>query len=179
MQEGRPPCSLTPPALQTILTENSAQITTSHLISCQSPCKLAHQVGGGGAYSGWEGSIDAKKLSNMGFTMNWKASIDFPYMGLFLPPVKDDEKWNRFAGGGEGDFTSQDEGRFGQTSIRQTSAYSTDMRAQEFHVLNYFNVTEFGANITYPAPPAKNETDPVLWKDPNDLLHDRLEETRC
>jgi len=27
--------------------------------------------------------------------MNWKASIDFPYMGQFLPPVKDDEKWNR------------------------------------------------------------------------------------
>ena len=140
------------------------------------PCKLAHQVGGGGAYSGWEGTLDAKKLSNMGFTMNWKASIDFPYMGQFLPPVKDDEKWNRFAGGGEGDFTSQDEGRFGQTSIRQMSAYSTDMRAQGFHVLNYFNVTEFGANITYPAPPAKNENDPILWKDPNDFLHDRLED---
>lgn len=140
------------------------------------PCKLAHQVGGGGAYSGWEGPLDGTKLSAMGFTMNWKASLDFPYMGQFLPPVKDDETWNRFAGGGEGDFTATDEGRFGQTSIHQMSAYSSAMRAQGFHVLNYFNVTEFGAHITYPAPPIKNESDPGLWKDANDFLHDRLED---
>ena len=140
------------------------------------PCKLAHQVGGGGAYSGWEGPIDAKKFSDLGFTMNWKASIDFPYMGLFLPPVKDEEKWNRFAGGGEGDFGPQDEGRFGQTSIRQMSAYSSDMRAHGFHVLNYFNVTEFGANITYPAGPPKKEKDSTLWKDPNHFLHEKLED---
>ncbi len=141
------------------------------------PCKLAQQVGGGGAYSGWEGALDAKKLSAMGFTMNWKASIDFPYMGQFLPPVKtDDEKWNRFAGGGEGDFTAADEGRYGKTSIREMSAYSTDMRAHGFYVLNYFNVTEFGANITYPAPRPKSDSAPDLWKDPNDFLHDKLED---
>jgi hypothetical protein len=140
------------------------------------PCKLAQQVGGGGAYSGWEGALETKKLSAMGFTMNWKASIDFPYMGQFLPPVKDDEKWNRFAGGGGGDFTAADEGRYGQTSIRQMSAYSTAMRAQGFYVLNYFNVTEFGANITYPAPHPKSANDPELWKDPNDFLHDKLED---
>ena len=141
------------------------------------PCKLAHQVGGGGAYSGWEGPIDAKKLSAMGFTMNWKASLDFPYMGQFLPPVKDDdEKWNRFAGGGEGVFTSADEGRFGQTSIRQMSAYSSAMRTQGFHVLNYFNVTEFGAHIKYPATPPKDSNDPNLWRDANDFLHNRMED---
>jgi hypothetical protein len=140
------------------------------------PCKLAHEVGGGGAYSGWEGPIDAKKLAGMSFIMNWKASIDFPYMGQFLPPVNDDEKWNRFAGGGEGDFTSADEGRFGQTSIHEMSAYSHDMRAQGFHVLNYFNVTEFGTHITYPAPPPKNENDGTIWKDANDLLHNQFEE---
>ena len=138
------------------------------------PCKLAHQVGGGGAYSGWEGPLDAKRLSAMGFTMNWKASIDFPYMGQFLPPVNDDEKWNRFAGGGEGDFTAADEGRYGQTSIHQMSAYSSAMRAPGFHVLNYFNVTEFGANITYPAPPPKHDSH--LWSSANDFLHDSFED---
>jgi hypothetical protein len=139
------------------------------------PCELAHDVGGGGAYSGWEGAIDAKKLSAMGFAVNWKASIDFPYMGQFLPPVKDDEKWNRFAGGGEGDSRPEDAGRYGQTSNPELSAYSRDMRAQGFHVLNYFNVTEFGMNITYPPPPPKPVDDPDLWKNPNDFLHGKLE----
>jgi hypothetical protein len=137
--------------------------------------QLAHQVGGAGAYSGWEGAVDAKKLAAMGFTVNWKASIDFPYMGMFLPPVKEDEKWNRFAGGGEGVFGPQDEGRYGQTSIRQMNDYSVAMRAQGFHVLNYFNVTEFGTHITYPAPLPKADNDPVLWQDGNRFLHSRLE----
>jgi hypothetical protein len=140
------------------------------------PCGLAHEVGGAGAYSGWEGAIDAKKLAAMGFTVNWKASIDFPYMGMFLPPVKDDEKWNRFAGGGEGVFDeTKDEGRYGQTSIRQMNDYSVAMRAQGFHVLNYFNVTEFGTHISYPAPSPTPENDPDVWKDSNRLLHGSLE----
>ncbi|HEX4485714.1 MAG TPA: NPCBM/NEW2 domain-containing protein [Terriglobales bacterium] len=139
------------------------------------PCQLAHEVGGSGAYSGWEGAIDAKKLASMGFTVNWKASLDFPYMGMFLPPLKDDEKWNRFAGGGEGVYEAKDEGRYGQTSIHQIAEYSVNMRAQGFHVLNYFNVTEFGAHISYPAAPPKAADDPELWKNGNDFLHGRLE----
>lgn len=138
------------------------------------PNALAHDVGGEGAYSGWEGDIDAPKLAAMGFTMNWKASLDFPYMGLFLPPVDDDVKWNRFAGGGSGVYTSKDEGRYGETSIRRMNEYSKAMRAQGFHVLNYFNVTEFGGNIVYPPPPtASSEAD--RWKDANDFLHGALE----
>jgi hypothetical protein len=140
------------------------------------PCQLAHEVGGAGAYSGWEGALDAKKLADMGFTVNWKASLDFPYMGMFLPPVKDDERWNRFAGGGEGVFDeNKDEGRYGQTSIRQMNDYSVAMRAQGFHVLNYFNVTEFGTQISYPVPPSK-ENGPDFWKDSNRMLHGRLED---
>ncbi len=167
--------------MHVVVHEPDVRAALNAIVTCypeyfDPPCKLAHDVGGGGAYSGWEGPLDAKKFAAMGFTMNWKASIDFPYMGQFLPPVKDDEKWNRFAGGGEGEFSPGDEGRFGQTSIRQMSAYSTAMRAQGFHVLNYLNVTEFGAHITYPAPPPKPENDPALWKDPNDFLHDKLED---
>ncbi|MEW6071344.1 MAG: hypothetical protein AB1726_01955 [Planctomycetota bacterium] len=54
------------------------------------PNPLAHAIGGGGAYSSWEGEIDAAKLKAMAFAVNWKASMDFPYMGLFLPPVGDE-----------------------------------------------------------------------------------------
>jgi len=140
------------------------------------PNRLAHEVGGGGAYSGWEGSLDAGKLAAMGFTMNWKASIDFPYMGVFLPPVKDDEKWNRYAGGGEAATVGpQDEGRYGKTSIREMADYSTRMRADGFHVLNYFNVTEFGTEIKYPAPPLPPDNGAPAWKDANRFLHGEFE----
>jgi hypothetical protein len=142
----------------------------------EAPNAMVHQVGGGAAYSGWEGPVDIKKLSSMGFTVNWKASLDFPYMGMFIPPVNDDnEKWNRFAGGGEGAFTAQDEGRYGQTSIRQMSEYSSSMRAHGFYVLNYFNVTEFGANVTYPLPSATETDNKPIWQDANRFLHGELE----
>ena len=139
------------------------------------PNGLAHEIGGGGAYSGWEGELDTAKMTAMGFTMNWKASIDFPYMGLFLPPLGDDVKWNRFAGGGEGPHTAQDEGRYGQTTIRHMNDYSAEMRQRGFYVLNYFNVTEFGTNIVYPPPAPTTADDRTLWRDSNDLLHSELE----
>jgi NPCBM/NEW2 domain len=138
------------------------------------PNPLADEIGGGAAYSGWEGEIDAQKLKAMGFTFNWKASLDFPYMGLFLPPVSDDARWNRFAGGGEGVYGPADEGRYGQTSFRQMNEYSASMRRDGFYVLNYFNVTEFGGTIVDPPPPRKAVNESDLWKDPDDLLHGPL-----
>lgn len=138
------------------------------------PNPLAHAVGGGGAYSGWEGELPTETLHAMGFTMNWKASLDFPYMGLFLPPVGDDVEWNRFAGGGDGVHVASDEGRYGKTTIRHMNEYSVAMKRNGFHVLNYFNVTEFGTNIVYP-PPAPKTTAADRWRDSNDLLHGELE----
>ncbi len=137
------------------------------------PNPRTYEVGGGGAYSGYEGPLDAAKLHAMGFSMNWKASLDFPFMGLFLPPVtSDDQEWNRFAGGGGGSYGSADEGRYGKTSLRQMAAYSKQMRASGFHVLNYFNVTEFGGNIEL--PPKRDRAHPSGWDDPTGFLIDRF-----
>jgi hypothetical protein len=140
------------------------------------PNQLAHTVGGGGAYSGYEGPLDARKLAAMGYTMNWKASIDFPYMGQFLPPVPDNDQWDRYAGGGgAGIYDPKFEGRFGKTSIAELRNYSVDMKAHGFHVLNYFNITEFGSHIFYPRPPRKAKNDSDVWKDPNDFLYATFE----
>ncbi len=35
--------------------------------------------------------LDVETLNKMAFVFNWKASFDFPYMGMFLPPVKYEE----------------------------------------------------------------------------------------
>jgi len=138
------------------------------------PNPRAHAIGGGGAYSGYEGELDAKKLAAMAFSVNWKASMDFPYMGMFLPPVAEGEEWNRFAGGGGGRYGPEDEGRYGRTSFARMEAYNQRMHALGFHVLNYFNVTEFGGNIEL--PPAQREPDPSEpdWHDPNAFLQAHL-----
>lgn len=134
------------------------------------PNPLAAEVGGAGAYSGFEGEIDRAKLHKMAFSFNWKASIDFPYMGMFLPPVERESRWNRFAGGGGGVYTAQDEGRFGSTSISQLDAYAKRMRDAGFHVLSYFNATEFGGNIVPFNQPISTEGSGPNWKDPNRFL---------
>jgi hypothetical protein len=120
----------------------------------------ADRVAGCGAYSIHEGDIDAWKLHRMAFRTNWKASYDFPHMGMFLPPVGDGEEWINF--------------RRAPTSIRRLAGYSERMRALGFHVLNYFNITEYGATYKYPPPARKAASDADLWKDPNDSLFHRF-----
>jgi len=123
------------------------------------PNPHAHDIAGLGAYSDWEGDLDAPTLKRMGFRVNWKASYDFPYMGMFLPPIADTERYTRLV-------------KKNTTSIQQLREYSTRMRQMGFHVLNYFNVTEFGATGGMP-----QEADPSLlsadrWKNVHNFMRD-------
>ena len=60
----------------------------------------AHEIAGTGAYSSLEKPFDVQKMRRMAFGVNWKASFDFPYMGMFIPPVKDEnQQWTRYGGG--------------------------------------------------------------------------------
>ena len=62
---------------------------------------LANQMGGTAAYSSYSMesmNFDVDKMKRMAFTVNWQASFDFPYMGLYIPPVQRNEKWTRFGG---------------------------------------------------------------------------------
>ena len=123
------------------------------------PNPWAHNVAGTGAYSWYEGELDAPLMHQMAFRVNWKASFDFPYMGMFLPPLEPETEWINF--------------RDKSTSIKQVSDYSTYMDSLGFHVLNYFNVTEFGTAIKFPAPEVKDATEPV-WKDANRFLFEEV-----
>jgi hypothetical protein len=61
------------------------------------PAKNALEICGLGAYSSHEGAFDAEKYRKMGGIVNWKASYDFSYMGMFIPPVDTDTtRWRRF-----------------------------------------------------------------------------------
>jgi len=122
---------------------------------------LAHEISGTGAYSSLETAFDLDKMRRMAFGVNWKASFDFPYMGMFIPPVDGDTTpWRRYGGG--------------MTSIGTMREYSAKMKSRGFHVLSYFNVTEFGADITDPPPPRKAAKDEDLWTSADAFLYGRL-----
>ena len=106
----------------------------------------------------------------MAFRINWKCSEDFAYMGMFLPPMPaDNAAWQR------GSDEPPIPGKSDFNSYKSMNDYSHWMRGQGFHVLNYFNVTEYGRNVRWPAPPRKAANEADLWKDPNDLLYARLD----
>jgi hypothetical protein len=72
----------------------------------------------------------------------------FPYMGNFIPPVKSmDEKWTRSCA------EPAPPGKGTETSCRQLNDYAKYMKGNGFHVLSYFNVTEYGKNMPRPVPP--------------------------
>jgi hypothetical protein len=105
---------------------------------------LVNTIAGCAAYSSYEGELDTAKYRKMAFSLNWKASLDFPYMGMFIPPVKNnDEKWLKYKQRGVqvGD---------GYATINGLNKYSEHLNQLGFHTISYFNVNEFGNGIVYP-----------------------------
>lgn len=134
--------------------------------------QAADDVAGEGAYSRYQGPLDAEYLRRIGFRTNWMASFDFPYMGMFLPPVAEDDHWTKYS-------ESMAKGRYDPhaavagetTSIRELAGYAKRMREQGFRVLDYFNTTEFGAAMIF-GQPATVITDPrQVWRDANDFFY--------
>ena len=142
---------------------------------------LADQVAGEGSYSTDEGPADPVRLHRVGLRTNWKASFDFPYMGMFLPPVGFDERWNRFAADSDGKskdgpqrYRPNAQARNGITSIHDLALYSSRMKENGFYVLNYFNATEFGAGLIYPQPAPVTHSTSDTWHDANDFFYANL-----
>jgi hypothetical protein len=135
------------------------------------PLASAGELGGTAAYSTFEGDLDVEKFKRMALTVNWKMASDFPYVGMWMPPVPDGEKWTRLK-----PWSDEPKLFIGPfASVPQMAAYSRKMRQAGFYVLNYYNAVEFGDGIQYPAPPFRRSlSDPDFWKDPNDFLYAHL-----
>lgn len=133
---------------------------------------LADEIAGCGSYSSYEGPLEAKRFQKMGYRLNWKASFDFPYMGLFIPPVKSDtEKWTKFNANSDGNWN----GKIDQTSVKQLCDYRAQMRSNGFYVLDYFNITELGYELRgSDAPDEKSLSDKNLWKNPRAFIQKNL-----
>jgi len=133
------------------------------------PNPRVNEMAGCAAYSADERHFDVTDLHRMAFRINWKCSEDFPYMGMFLPPLSDEnETWHRHV------LEPAIPGKSAFNSFKSLNDYSRWMRQSGFYVLSYFNVTEYGRNMRWPAPPRKATRESDLWKDPNDYFYAKL-----
>lgn len=131
------------------------------------PNPHADEMAGCGAYSGDEKPVDAARLKRMAFRIIWKVSDDYACMGMFLPPLKNpDDRWDRLPDAESGgDYKPQ------WTSFRRLNDFAAWMRGQDFHLLSYFNATEFGMDMhDVPVPAGKLAYSPNLWMRPSEYL---------
>ena len=70
-------------------------MTTRYADFFDPPLASAARLGGTAAYSSYEGGLEVAKMKRMAFTVNWKACFDYPYQGLSIPPVADNQEWYR------------------------------------------------------------------------------------
>jgi len=133
---------------------------------------LADEIAGCGSYSSYEGALDVVRFKKMGYRVNWKASFDFPYMGMFIPPVKSDtEKWTKFNANSDGGWNGKSE----QTSVKQLCDYGARMRSMGFYVLDYFNITELGYELRgTEASDEKSLPKDELWKNPRAFIQNNF-----
>jgi len=129
--------------------------------------KRVFDLDGTGAYSEsnfYDVKIDVDKMHKMSFKVNWQASFDFPYMGMFIPPVTDkNQKWSRF--------------NQGTTSINEMDRSVKNYKENGFSVLDYFNVTEFGAHIKFPPQlPDQLLPEQERWQDANQMLYSEFKD---
>jgi hypothetical protein len=120
----------------------------------------ADEVAGGGAYSAYTGELDVSKLKKMAYRVNWVATFDWPYIGMYLPPVPEGTEWTSW-------YKKP-------ASTPKMDEYCRRMREMGFYVLSYFNISEFGTEIKFPPPASKITDESELWKDPNAFLYNKL-----
>ncbi len=129
------------------------------------PNPRADAMAGCAAYSGDENPIDVAKYKKMAFRINWKLCDDCPYLGMFIPPVTNaDERWER-QWSEEPDVPDKPH----WTSCRRLNDYARYLKTSGFYLLDYFNVAEFGRNMSS-SEPKRQPDDPELWKDPRAFL---------
>ena len=131
------------------------------------PNPAAAGMAGCGAYpQQWSLPPDTDRLKRMAFRLLWAASYDYPYYGMWLPPVGDDEKWKSWRPVPPV-----------EVSIAAERDRAKRVREAGFCYLNYFNCSEFGtfdAKAKFDWSAVDTLPDRDLWKDRAAFLRRRL-----
>ena len=138
------------------------------------PNPKASEMAGTGAYATWFGPLDAQSLKRMAFRIFWAASYDFPYFGMWLPPVGDNETWRV-------PLLDRDLSNLPYRPAEMSIALMSDRarRVSEagFYLLNYFNCSEFQARITGKKAGNNSQPKEQLWKDADAFLQQELSDS--
>ncbi len=135
------------------------------------PNSRVADMGGTASYSRHLGPLEPSevaRLKRMAYRCNWVASFDWPYFGMYLPPVS---PW-RSAG--------HDSSGRSVTALARTVTYRSmnddcaEARTHGFYSLSYFNVTEFGSQIRGPAAARRDLAPKDWWTDANTYLFRRM-----
>lgn len=140
----------------------------------------ADEMVGTGSYSRYRGKLDKEKvarLKKMAYRVNWAASFDFPYMGMFLPPMPNADATWKTAGNDTGG--NLDRKLAVTRSYRQMNDSCRYLKENGFHQFSYFNVTEFGSQIGKPDAVKKDLPEEESWKDANTMLYRKFPKAIC
>ena len=127
-------------------------------------------VAGTAAYTGEEKPVDMERMKRMAFRVLWKLSDDYAYMGMFLPPLTNqDTRWERTSDAGDPlGYKPQ------WTSFRRLNDFAEYLRTNGCYLLSYFNTTEFGKDMKDVSVSQEEAGDPELWKNPSAYLKARM-----
>ncbi|MGA3267553.1 MAG: hypothetical protein ABSE16_12095 [Verrucomicrobiota bacterium] len=120
------------------------------------PNRHADEMAGCAAYSGDEEPIDVAKYKKMAFRVNWKLDDDFPYFGMFIPPVTNaDEQWER-----SWRLEAETPDKPHWASVRRMNDYANYLKTNGFYLLDYFSVSYFDVRAR------PGTTGGPLWEQP-------------
>ena len=129
------------------------------------------EMAGTGSYSHDRGPLverEAGRLRRMAYRINWDAKFDWPYFGMFLPPMSSaDETWETFGYDENGDRNPK---LARQMSYHRANDECRFLREKGFYEISYFNITEFGSRIGRPDAVRKDLPMAEHWRDATTLL---------
>ena len=93
----------------------------------------------------------------MAFRLNWISSFEWPFFGMYLPPVP---KWKSAGHDNGGNSVPA---LVKTVSWQSMNDYCRSMKQQGFFALNYFNLTEFGSKLRPPDTIRKELPEKDWW----------------
>ena len=135
------------------------------------PNPKADAMAGTASYSNYPGPLEpatVERLKRMAYRSNWVASFDFPYYGLYLPPVP---SWKSAGHDSHGNVQPR---LVRKVSYESMNNHCRMMKAAGFHNLSYFCCIEFGSEIIGPSAIKHNLAEKDWWTDANTYLFRRM-----
>ena len=136
------------------------------------PNPKVQEMAGTGAYSGWNGSIDAGRLEQMAFRVLWEAAFDWPYMGMYFPPVDDTTTWWTAGYDSGGNHIPE---LVKQVSYRMLNERARRLRRDGFYYLSYANLAAWGWRDVFSLKVVnRNIPEKYAWMDAVTFLQEKI-----